>query len=78
MILRTLLLIDNDKTQYSFSCSPVDLWGHCLIAVFITAAMIGYVLSMYSIIKDNFRPWYRWWQNCNDIRLNTERLSPAS
>lgn len=55
--------------------SSMELWGYVLVAVFITVVVLGYILSMYTIIKDNLRPWYRWWLNCHDIRLDRELLT---
>ena len=53
----------------------MDIFGFCLAIAFITVTIIGYTLTVFMIIRDNIRPWYRWWKNCKDIRLNRQELS---
>ncbi|XP_050528095.1 E3 ubiquitin-protein ligase MARCHF2-like [Daktulosphaira vitifoliae] len=51
-----------------------EIWGRAVVALFIIITLLGYGMSMYMIIRDNLRPWYRWWRSCNVIRLNRNQL----
>ncbi|KAF5295201.1 hypothetical protein FQA39_LY13206 [Lamprigera yunnana] len=36
--------------------------------------MVGYVITLYLVIRDQLVPWYTWWKNTFDVRL---LLSPT-
>ncbi|XP_044746438.1 uncharacterized protein LOC123307988 [Coccinella septempunctata] len=50
------------------------MWTKSFIVSFLGVIMMGYVVTMYLIVKDQFVPWYTWWKNTLNIRL---LLSPT-
>ncbi|KAJ8945748.1 hypothetical protein NQ318_012070 [Aromia moschata] len=44
-------------------------WMKTAIYMFLFVVALGYVVTIYLIIKDQFVPWFRWWKNTVDIRL---------
>ncbi|KAJ8925907.1 hypothetical protein NQ315_009759 [Exocentrus adspersus] len=49
-------------------------WMKILIVLFLFAVGMGYGITIYLIVKDQFLPWFRWWKNTVDIHL----LLPSS
>ncbi|KAJ8946194.1 hypothetical protein NQ314_008946 [Rhamnusium bicolor] len=44
-------------------------WMRIAIYLFLLVVALGYIVTIYLIIKDQFIPWFRWWRNTVDIRL---------
>ncbi|KAL3288983.1 hypothetical protein HHI36_003426 [Cryptolaemus montrouzieri] len=51
------------------------MWTKSFIVSFLGVVMMGYIVTMYLIVKDQFVPWYNWWKNTLNIRL---LLNPAA
>lgn len=39
------------------------------IALFLGVVLLGYVVTVYLVVKDQVVPWYNWWKNTTDVRL---------
>lgn len=46
------------------------LWTKIVVCAFLTTVIIGYIVTIYLLIKDELVPWYNWWKNTVDVRLN--------
>ncbi|CAH1163754.1 unnamed protein product [Phaedon cochleariae] len=44
-------------------------WIRTSVSMFILAVVMGYVVTIYLIIRDQVIPWHRWWISTVDIRL---------
>ncbi|XP_018570958.1 E3 ubiquitin-protein ligase MARCH2-like [Anoplophora glabripennis] len=44
-------------------------WMKAIIVIFLVVVGMGYAVTIYLIIKDQFLPWFRWWKNTVDIHL---------
>lgn len=44
-------------------------WTRIVIVLFLLVVGMGYGVTVYMIIKDQFLPWFRWWRNTVDIHL---------
>ncbi|KAG5884985.1 hypothetical protein JTB14_028185 [Gonioctena quinquepunctata] len=44
-------------------------WIKTGVSLFLVAVIVGYIVTLYLIGKDQFIPWYRWWTNTVNIRL---------
>ncbi|KAJ8974315.1 hypothetical protein NQ317_010911 [Molorchus minor] len=49
-------------------------WMRTTIFLFLFVVGLGYVVTVYLIIKDQMVPWFRWWRSTVDIHL----LLPSS
>lgn len=49
-------------------------WTRSAISMFLTVIVMGYLITLYLVIKDQVVPWYNWWKNTVDVRL---LLSPS-
>ncbi|XP_068993857.1 E3 ubiquitin-protein ligase MARCHF2 [Neodiprion pinetum] len=45
------------------------IWTKGAISFFLTIVVLGYVTTVYLLIKDQMSPWYRWWKNTVNVRL---------
>lgn len=39
------------------------------IGVFLGIVLLGYVVTLYILVKDQVIPWYNWWKNTMDVRV---------
>lgn len=46
------------------------LWTKVVVCGFLGTVIIGYIVTIYLLIKDELVPWYHWWKNTVDVRLN--------
>lgn len=44
-------------------------WTRGAIGFFLSVIVVGYVVTLYLLIRDQVVPWYNWWKNTVDIRL---------
>lgn len=44
-------------------------WTKGFVSGFLCIILLGYVITLYLIVKDQFIPWYNWWKNTVDVRL---------
>ncbi|CAH1981945.1 unnamed protein product [Acanthoscelides obtectus] len=44
-------------------------WIRLTICLFLLIVMVGYLITIYLIARDQLLPWYRWWTKTVDIRL---------
>lgn len=49
-------------------------WTKGAISMFLSVIVIGYVTTLYLLVKDQVIPWYNWWKTTVDVRLN---LAPS-
>ena len=47
-------------------------WTKGFVSGFLIMILLGYVITLYLIAKDQFVPWYHWWRNTFDIKLVIE------
>ncbi|XP_024942149.1 E3 ubiquitin-protein ligase MARCH2 [Cephus cinctus] len=45
------------------------LWTKGAISFVLMIVVLGYVTTVYLLIKDQMSPWYRWWKNTVNVRL---------
>lgn len=39
------------------------------IGVFLGVVLLGYVVTLYLLVRDQLMPWYNWWKNTMDVRV---------
>ncbi|CAH1102836.1 unnamed protein product [Psylliodes chrysocephalus] len=44
-------------------------WIQSAVCLFLLTVILGYVVTIYLIIRDQFVPWYTWWTTTVDIHL---------
>lgn len=49
-------------------------WTKGCILIFVIVVVLGYVSTVYLVIRDHFIPWYNWWRRSIDVRLT---LTPS-
>lgn len=49
-------------------------WTKSAISFFLAIVIMGYIVTVYLLIKDQVVPWYHWWKSTVDVRL---MLSPS-
>lgn len=47
-------------------------WTKGFVSGFLIMILLGYVITLYLIAKDQFIPWYHWWRNTFDVKLVVE------
>ncbi|XP_065167197.1 E3 ubiquitin-protein ligase MARCHF3-like [Atheta coriaria] len=45
------------------------LWTEIILSVFICVVLLGYVVTIYLLVRDQVVPWYTWWRQTVDVRL---------
>ncbi|KAK9892696.1 hypothetical protein WA026_021552 [Henosepilachna vigintioctopunctata] len=45
------------------------IWTKSFIVSFLGIILMGYAVTMYLILRDEFVPWYNWWKNTLNIHL---------
>ncbi|XP_031328447.1 E3 ubiquitin-protein ligase MARCH2-like [Photinus pyralis] len=50
-------------------------WTKGSVCFFLGIIVLGYLITLYLVIKDQVVPWYRWWRNTFNVRL---LLSPST
>lgn len=45
------------------------MWTKVVVCIFLGTVIVGYIVTIYLLIKDELAPWYRWWKNTVDVRL---------
>ncbi|XP_022919204.1 E3 ubiquitin-protein ligase MARCHF3-like [Onthophagus taurus] len=46
-----------------------QIWTKGFVSVFLCIILLGYVITLYLMIKDQFLPWYHWWKTTVDVKL---------
>ncbi|KAK9701920.1 RING-variant domain [Popillia japonica] len=44
-------------------------WTKGFVSGFLCVILLGYIVTLYLIVRDQFIPWYNWWKNTVDVRL---------
>ncbi|KAF7280973.1 E3 ubiquitin-protein ligase MARCHF2-like [Rhynchophorus ferrugineus] len=44
-------------------------WIRFVLVAFLFIISLGYVVSVYLLVRDHFTPWYQWWRRTVNIRL---------
>lgn len=44
-------------------------WTKGFVSGFLCVILLGYIITLYLIIRDQFVPWYNWWKSTVDVRL---------
>ncbi|XP_018321039.1 E3 ubiquitin-protein ligase MARCH3-like [Agrilus planipennis] len=44
-------------------------WTKGAIIFFLCIVVVGYLITLYLMIKDQVVPWYQWWKRTLDVRL---------
>lgn len=50
-------------------------WMKTGIYLFLFIVIVGFFVTIYLLIKDEFMPWYNWWKTTVDVKL---LLSPIA
>lgn len=50
-------------------------WTTGAVSLFLGVMVIGYIATIYLLVKDQFVPWYNWWKNTVDVKL---MLTPST
>lgn len=45
-------------------------WTKVVVCAFLITVCMGYIVTIYLLVKDEFVPWYNWWKSTVDVRLN--------
>ncbi|RZF37546.1 hypothetical protein LSTR_LSTR008584 [Laodelphax striatellus] len=45
------------------------VWTEGIISFFLSVIIIGYVTTIYVMLRDNLLPFYYWWNRCVNVRL---------
>lgn len=45
-------------------------WTKVVVCAFLGTVVIGYIVTIYLLVKDELLPWYHWWRNTVDVRLH--------
>lgn len=46
------------------------MWTKIVVCAFLGTVIVGYIVTIYLLVKDELVPWYHWWKNTVDVRLN--------
>lgn len=46
------------------------MWTKLVVCSFLGTVIVGYIITIYLLVKDELAPWYHWWKNTVDVRLN--------
>lgn len=46
------------------------MWTKIVVCAFLGTVLAGYFVTIYLLVKDELVPWYHWWKNTVDVRLN--------
>ncbi|KAL1132392.1 hypothetical protein AAG570_010347 [Ranatra chinensis] len=44
-------------------------WTEGAITFFLSVIVLGYLATLYLMLRDHVIPWYRWWNRCMVIKL---------
>ncbi|XP_011506022.1 PREDICTED: E3 ubiquitin-protein ligase MARCH3-like [Ceratosolen solmsi marchali] len=63
------------KARVGFS----EAWTKGAITLFMIIVILGYLTSIYLLIRNQATPWYRWWRGAVNIRLllDSSTLAPS-
>lgn len=56
-------ILEGRKMGISIGCT------RAAVAFFLGFVLMGYWITLYLLIKDQFLPWYRWWKQTLNVRL---------
>lgn len=45
-------------------------WTKVVVCAFLSTVIMGYMVTIYLLVKDELVPWYNWWKGTVDVRLN--------
>ncbi|KAI4487570.1 hypothetical protein M0804_005719 [Polistes exclamans] len=45
------------------------LWTRAVIWLFLGIVILGYIMTVYLLGKDQLLPWYRWWKSTVNVQL---------
>jgi hypothetical protein len=60
-------------------------WSTGVIGFFLTVVVLGYIITVYLLSKNQLAPWYQWWCRSRNVHLliepcmkNTDNLNAES